>query len=97
MKKASLIILASCLTFVTAQAQHDPTSVKVTKTPPKVIFKQLVNTADLKNQEVTVVVVTIAPGEVSGAHVHPIPTVGYVLEGEVEMNFNGKTHRFKKG
>ncbi|MFD2285817.1 cupin domain-containing protein [Pedobacter petrophilus] len=97
MKKIALIILAMCAGFVTAHAQHDSKSVNVTKTPAKVIFKQLINTTDLKNQEITVIVVTIAPGEVSGAHIHPIPTVGYVLEGEVEMNFNGKTHRFKQG
>lgn len=97
MKKVTTIILLLCAVFITAHAQHNSKAINVTKTPPKVIFKQLINTEDLKNQEVTVVVVTIAPGEVSSPHIHPIPTVGYVLEGEVEMNFNGKTHRFKKG
>ena len=97
MKKITTIILLLCAVFITAHAQHNSKAINVTKTPPKIIFKQLINTEDLKNQEVTVVVVTIAPGEVSSPHIHPIPTVGYVLEGEVEMNFNGKIHRFKQG
>ena len=97
MKKITLIVLALCGGLITAKAQDQSKAVNITKIPPKVVFKQLLNTADLKNQEVTVVLVTIAPGEVSGAHRHPIPTIGYVLEGGVEMNFNGKTHRFKQG
>ncbi|TCO90100.1 quercetin dioxygenase-like cupin family protein [Chthoniobacter flavus] len=37
------------------------------------------------NEEVTVVTVDYAPGGASQAHRHPGPVVGYVLEGEVEI------------
>lgn len=97
MKKFSLSLLVFCAAFITAHAQHDMKSVDVTKTPPEVIFKKVINTPKLKNQEITMVVVTFAPGEVSGAHRHPIQTVAYVLEGELQSTFNGKVQRFKKG
>lgn len=69
----------------------------VIKTPPAVIFKKLFNTPGIKNQQVQMVLVTYAPGEVSGGHRHPIETIAYVLEGEVESTFDGKVQRFKKG
>lgn len=37
------------------------------------------------NEEVTVVTVDYAPGAGSDAHRHPGPVIGYVLEGEVEI------------
>jgi quercetin dioxygenase-like cupin family protein len=80
----------------TAKAQHSMTH-EVSKIPPAVIFKKLLNTPGIKNQEVRMVLVTFAPGEISGGHRHPIETIGYVLEGEVESTFDGSVHRFKKG
>lgn len=97
MKKLTLSFLVLCAGFVSAYAQHDMKSVDVTQTPPEVIFKKVINTPQLKNQQITMVVVTFAPGEISGAHRHPIQTVAYVLEGELESTFNGKVERFKKG
>lgn len=97
MKNFTLGLWVLFTSFMTAQAQSENKPVPVTQTPPTVIFKQLINTDELKNQEVTLVVVTLAPREVSAAHRHPIPTIGYVLDGEVEMNFSGKTHHFKQG
>jgi len=80
----------------TAKAQHAMAH-DVTKIPPVVVFKKLLNTPEIKNQEVKMVLVTFAPGEVSGGHRHPIETIAYVLEGEIESTFDGKVQRFKKG
>lgn len=80
-----------------ASAQHSPKSNDITKSPLKVIFKKTVNTPEIKNQEIKMVIVTLAPGEVSGAHRHPIPTVAYVLEGEISSTFEGKKEIKKKG
>ena len=89
-------IIFSIAFAITAKAQHSMTN-DVTAIPPKVIFKKLLNTPDIKNQEVKMVLVTFAPGEVSGGHRHPIETIAYVLEGEIESTFDGKVQRFKKG
>ncbi|WP_162276935.1 cupin domain-containing protein [Mucilaginibacter pedocola] len=98
MKKIALLtfITASLFTGI-ARAQHNPAHEEVTATPPKVIFSKLLNTPSLKNQEFKMVVVTFAPGEASSGHRHPIPTFGYVLEGELESTFEGKVYRYKAG
>jgi len=97
MKKFTLSLLVLCAAFITAYAQHDMKSVDITKTPPALIFKRVIDFPKLKNQEIQMVIVTFAPGEISGAHRHPIQTVAYVLEGEISSTFNGKVMRFKKG
>ncbi|RFZ91152.1 cupin domain-containing protein [Mucilaginibacter conchicola] len=98
MKKVKLTLLAACSLFViSARAQHKMDMPDVTATPPKVIFSKVLNTASLNNQEFKLVVVNFAPGESSSAHRHPIPTFGYVLEGELESTFEGKKYRYKKG
>ena len=37
--------------------------------------------------EMTGVVIEMAPGGETGWHLHPVPSVGYVLEGELEVHF----------
>lgn len=67
------------------------------KVPPRVILKQLIESSGAKEQEVKIVIVTFGPGEVSEPHRHPIPTFGYVLEGELESTFDGKVYHYKTG
>lgn len=95
MKKLALTIL-TITGFLTTSAMAQ-TKDGVTKTPPKIILTKLLNTASLKNQEVKMIVVTIQPGETSPGHRHPIPTFAYVIEGEFESTFDGKTHIYKAG
>lgn len=100
MKKVTYYLAGICLAVsVSAQAQHKAESHTPTATaiPPKMIFKKLLNEGSLKNQEVQMVVVTFGPGESSAAHRHPIPTFGYVLEGELESTFEGKVYHYKTG
>jgi quercetin dioxygenase-like cupin family protein len=49
----------------------------------KVVFEHDLPDLNLKGWSVTVVEVSYAPGESSGAHRHPGITIAYVLEGEV--------------
>lgn len=79
------------------KSQHrDHAGKEVTVHPPKVLFtKQL--PASLQKEEAKVVLVTYAPGEVSSAHRHPMATIGYVLEGEIESTFEGVKHVYKAG
>ncbi|MDR6943772.1 cupin domain-containing protein [Mucilaginibacter pocheonensis] len=90
---ATMAIVGLLITSTKAQTGH----VEATKTPPQVIFTKLLNTPSLKNQEFKMVLVTFQPGEIGAPHRHPIPTFAYVIEGEFESTFNGKTHHYKAG
>lgn len=48
--------------------------------------------------EVTGMMVEIAPGGETGWHLHPVPSFGMVLEGELEVHLrSGKVKRLKAG
>ena len=48
--------------------------------------------------EVTAQVVTLAPGQETGWHTHGMPTLGYVLEGEIEVDYGSKgVRRYRAG
>lgn len=98
MKKLSFKILIFCIALTaTAKAQQAVTPDHGNAAAAEVIFKKMINTPEIKNQEVKMVVVTFKPGEVSGPHRHPIQTFAYVLEGEFESTFEGKVYHYKKG
>jgi quercetin dioxygenase-like cupin family protein len=40
--------------------------------------------------QVTAAVVTLAPGQETGWHTHGMPVVGYVIEGELEVDYGEK-------
>jgi quercetin dioxygenase-like cupin family protein len=96
MKKLALTAVAIIGLFITsARAQTENGG--ATKTPPQVLLDQVLNTPSLKNQEVKIVLVTLLPGEIGAPHFHPIPTFGYVIEGEFESTFDGKVYIHKAG
>ena len=48
--------------------------------------------------EVVSMIVTMGPGEETGRHQHPVPIMGYVLEGEVTVDYEGRGSRtYRKG
>ncbi|WP_255988093.1 cupin domain-containing protein [Chitinolyticbacter albus] len=48
--------------------------------------------------EISGLLITIAPGGETGWHSHPVPSFGYVLEGELEVSLkNGRKNRIKAG
>jgi quercetin dioxygenase-like cupin family protein len=60
--------------------------------------KEITEKVDGKKAKVTIVEVTLAPGEAEAAHRHPGPAFGYVLEGEYEWAIDGNRARtFKAG
>lgn len=92
----SLTVLLTAFAFNTKAQHEEHAEEEVTAHPPKVLFtKQL--PANLKKDEVEVVLVRIAPGEVAKAHRHPMATVGYVLEGSIESTFEGVKKIYKQG
>ena len=50
--------------------------------------RNIIEKLDGKKARVTMVEVTLAPGQVEAAHRHPGPAFGYVLEGEYEWAIN---------
>ncbi len=47
---------------------------------------------------VTAVEITLEPGQRTGWHMHPVPLFGYILEGELTVDYGAKgTHTYRKG
>ena len=40
--------------------------------------------------KITALIVTVAPGEQTVVHKHPVPLFGYVISGEMEVEYDGK-------
>lgn len=48
--------------------------------------------------QVSIVRITIVPGETMPFHCHPVPSAGYVISGKLEVQLqNGKRKRFQAG
>ena len=48
--------------------------------------------------KITALIVTVAPGEQTVVHKHPVPLFGYVISGEIEVEYEGKgTKRYAAG
>src|SRR3954447_15764731 len=77
---------------VTFAADHDHKAVKATQLSQRDIIEQL----DGKEAKVTVVEVTLGPGQESVPHRHPGPVFGYVLEGEYEHAINDEAAKVLK-
>src|SRR5712691_12361225 len=47
---------------------------------------------------ITAVEITLQPGEQTGWHMHPVPLFGYILEGELTVDYGAKGQRiYRKG
>jgi len=94
----NILICCSVFTF-TANAQHgaNKKAKDLNQIPPQVILSKMINNDKINNQEIKLVIVTFAPGEVAAAHRHPMPSALYLMEGDMEMTFEGKVTRLKKG
>lgn len=44
---------------------------------------------DARDEELQMMLVTFPPGAQSGAHVHPVPGMNYIIEGTVESQYEG--------
>jgi quercetin dioxygenase-like cupin family protein len=73
---------------------HQTAKGKITET---YLLKTLLNEPGINHKEVQMLIVTFPPASVSAPHRHPVPTFGYLLEGELESTFEGKTYHYKPG
>src|SRR3954465_12158595 len=69
---------------LTPGADHQHGKVKVTPLSAQDVAEKL----DGKDAKVTMIEVTMEPGQASAPHRHPGPVFGYVLEGEYEWAIN---------
>lgn len=97
MKKSAILFLTLCFAFILNAKAQESGKESVTGIPPRLVFKQLIQTSGIKEQEVRMIIVNFAPGEISTPHRHPNPTFGYVLEGELESTFDGHVYHYKAG
>ena len=88
--------LACVVTSATTTVAHDHIQplLDASKT---VLGQPLVYPTD-GTAKVQSVIVTMQPGEQTGPHKHPHPTYGYMLEGELTVEYaNGETRTYRKG
>ena len=89
---AAALIAAS---FVPAWSK-DTASLKPTVTPVLQTSHTIIGQAlayPAGTAEVTAVVITIAPGGETGWHVHAVPLFGYVLEGQLTVDYGDRGTR----
>jgi len=95
MKRAILLIVVGFVLGVagmTLSQQHDGEVVRT------ISSQEIKEKLDGKDSTVTVVEVTIPPGEAGVPHRHPGPGFVYVMEGEYELGIDDQpTKKFKAG
>lgn len=95
--KALLISILFLFMLDPARVRVEDCDHKNDKITETYLLKKLLNQPGINNKEVQMLVVTFPPASVSKAHRHPFPTFGYLLEGELESTFEGKTNHYKPG
>lgn len=89
---ASVVAVFACLAAQPAFALEQSASIKVTKLLQSPSSWNGAALAYPGGQaEVTGLLVEIAPGGETGWHLHPVPSFGYVLEGELEVSLKDGT------
>ena len=86
MRGLALALVLSAAGFSQAQAQPGAAAVKRTQITQQAIPPKTVAT-------VTVTRLDFLPGQLTGRHQHPVPVIGYVLEGEFVVKVEGQAER----
>jgi quercetin dioxygenase-like cupin family protein len=92
----SVVVLG--LSFpIDLKAQHHASTPREAKITEQILLQQILDEPKLKGKEVQMLMVDFPPGITSAAHRHPGETFGYLLEGELESEFEGKKYSYKTG
>lgn len=95
MKNLFLLLIALCSSVLLSAQHHDvPVDAKITTQP---LLQQLINEKGIDNKKVIMEIVNFPPLNVGKAHRHPCPLFAYVLEGELESEFEGTKYHYKPG
>jgi quercetin dioxygenase-like cupin family protein len=99
---AALLLLAGAATIVLAFWLGKEAGARDLETRLRVLFAASTNVTNEPisypsgRAKVTAVVLTLQPGEETGFHTHPIPAAGYILEGELTVDYDGQASRIYK-
>jgi len=97
---AALALLATLsLAAADAAHKHDYKRMQTLITKgDKTVIGQTVRYPGGPPAQITSLIVTLKPGESTGWHEHAVPSYGYILEGEVQIDYGPKGKRtFKAG
>jgi quercetin dioxygenase-like cupin family protein len=101
MKNPTRFILPACLALVVSHAPAIDASGGIEVTPILKTRKTWYGQDIVYPEgaaEISGVVVEMAPGSETGWHKHAVPSVGYVMEGELEVHFrNGDVKHLRSG
>lgn len=93
--------LLLCPAFAAAVASGTVMAQTTDRKPAPLARTPLVTHAITPSQQVSSVPVTrldFAPGQPTGRHLHPMPVIGYVLQGEFIVKVEGQPeHRYRTG
>jgi quercetin dioxygenase-like cupin family protein len=91
-------IIGGAIAIVSAAALLASAAAQDRRSQSRTAFSGKLPALDGRRLEVTLVEVNYPPGGANPAHRHPCPVVGYVLEGGVRMQVEGRPERiFKPG
>jgi quercetin dioxygenase-like cupin family protein len=90
------LCLLGMLSASNARSQ-EPVGRGANRVLPAIIWNKVLQTPYIRDQELQMVVITLGPLGVSGRGEHPLESIAYVLEGELEAVFKRKVRRLHQG
>lgn len=95
MKNLFLLFAVLCSSVLLHAQHHDtPANAKITTQP---LLQQLIKEKGIDDKKVIMEIVNFPPLNVGKAHRHPCPLFAYLLEGELESEFEGTKYHYKTG
>jgi len=97
---ATILMLGVSPNPATADAVHKQDYKRMQKllSSDKTVIGQTIKYPGPPPAQITSVIVTLRPGESTGWHEHQVPSYGYILEGEVTIDYRSKgTRTYKAG
>lgn len=84
LRSLAIVLIALCAVPVTAKDTYAPLDILLSS--PETVIGQGFEYPD-GEAKITAAIVTMAPGQSTGWHRHPVPLFGYVLEGELTVDY----------
>jgi quercetin dioxygenase-like cupin family protein len=90
--RSSRILLAGALAFMSVAAAAEPVrsdhpGLQTLLSTGTTVTDEPIHYPTAAPARVTVVEITLLPGEQTGWHAHPVPLIGYILEGELTVDY----------
>ncbi|MCH9807404.1 MAG: cupin domain-containing protein [Alphaproteobacteria bacterium] len=102
-KRIALVIGAAALSGLSfwaglSTARESAPKVEILQSTSKTILGQPISYPTEKPAKVTAALITMQPGQTTGWHLHEVPLFGYLLEGEITVDYGEHGKRvYKKG